>query len=100
MGVKRHNCKGSTKGVGALPHNSVECAYFHVKCHRAQTGRGANEPVRKPKCRPSAWGHSISPPSTGASSFRLWAATVVLAGGLPIASAILCTPDDYFLCCG
>src|SRR5215470_14616658 len=25
MGVRLHNCKGITKGVGAPPHNSVEC---------------------------------------------------------------------------
>jgi hypothetical protein len=25
MGVRLHNCKGITKGVGAPPHNSMEC---------------------------------------------------------------------------
>src|SRR6266498_204221 len=29
MGVRLHNCKGITKGVGALPLNSVECGIFH-----------------------------------------------------------------------
>ena len=30
MGVRPHNCKGITKGVGALPHNSVECVLAFV----------------------------------------------------------------------
>jgi len=33
MGVRLHNGKGITKGVGALPLNSVECAISSMPCN-------------------------------------------------------------------
>jgi len=34
MGVRLPNCKGITKGVGALPRNAVECEFFDTMPHQ------------------------------------------------------------------
>src|SRR5215470_13234290 len=49
-----HNCKGITPGVGALPHNSVECGFFR---------RTLSSPYFTPTGEEWVWSHLSAPPA-------------------------------------
>src|SRR5215467_10091993 len=46
MGVRLHNCKEITQGVGALPHNSVECGLFRIHIGTSAIGGTASSQRR------------------------------------------------------
>src|SRR5215470_4215492 len=62
MGVRLHNCKGITKGVGAPPLNSVECGK-NQKTWKLLTGKKGRFCQKSSADACAGWSRKASPPT-------------------------------------